>query len=254
MPYDFSDHFLDYQSRHLVLKEISLAGVEKIKKAKVLVVGLGGLGSVVALYLAHSGVGELGICDYDQVELSNLGRQITYSLNDLQKPKAAVVEKLLKAKNQEIKITPYFQKINQENFYNLTQNYDLIVEAVDDTREKVLIHDLAVRHQKPLVHAGVLGFKGQLLTIIPGETACLRCFFHDLSDFSASGNCARDGVFSPLVGVLGALQASEALKFFALKKENLQVNALLQVDLLEQGFRKISINYPTGCQFCVVKN
>ncbi len=213
--------------------------MKKISEGKVLLIGLGGLGSAAALYLVHSGIGHLGICDHDLVELSNLGRQAAYDLSDLGKAKTTAVEKLLQSKSPHTKVEVFPQKITQQNFATIAREYEIVIEAVDDSKTKIDIHDLAIKNEKVLVHAGVLGIKGQLLTVVPRKSACLRCFFEDLTPLSDS-SCAKDGVFAPLVGVLGSLQAGEALKYFLRDLDELQINQLLQIDLFRWQFKVIS--------------
>lgn len=195
----------------MVLSNIGGLGQEKLLSSSVLVVGAGGLGSPVLTYLARSGVGTLGIVDYDNVELSNIHRQIIHNTVDIGKPKVISAKEKINKINPDIKVVIHNEKINEKNIGNIIDNYEIVVDCLDNFKDKFLLNEFSVLLNKTLVHGGAIGFEGQILTIIPGKSACLKCFFPEVpDDFNQS--CKDTGVLGTCVGVISVLMANEVLK------------------------------------------
>lgn len=185
----------------------------RIREAKVAVIGVGGLGCPAALGLAAAGIGTIILIDPDRVELSNLPRQILYAETDIGRPKVATAGAALRNRHRDTAIVEMETLLTAENAASVLEGADFIVDATDGVATKLLINDLAVRAGHVFCHAGVVGFRGQLLTVIPGRTACVRCVFPDVSREEEAGACSVAGVVGPIAGLIGALQASHALAF-----------------------------------------
>lgn len=239
---------LERYSRHVVLSEIGRAGQEKLKAARVLIVGAGGLGSPAGLYLAASGVGTLGIIDGDHVELSNLQRQILFSAADVGQPKAIVATRRLHELNPDISVVAHAFELGADNVGALVGSYDLVIDGTDRTATRYLINDVCVILGKPLVSAAIHRFEGHALTYVPGRGACYRCLFPDAT-LGGAVNCAEAGVLGVLPGVLGTIQATEAIKIIVGLGEPL-VGRLLTYDALEMQFREFPVSRRTDCAVC----
>jgi len=202
----------DY-SRQLLLKEVGAAGQAALERARVLIVGLGGLGSPVLQYLAGAGVGYLGLVDADNLDPSNLHRQPIYALDDAGKPKIDLARAAIHKINPSVHIETHAKMFNADNALQLTRSYDLIIDCTDNFRAKYLINDAAVLAQRPAVFASVYQYEGQLQVYKPqAEHACLRCLWPDATADGVVGNCAEAGVLGPVPGAFGALQALLAIK------------------------------------------
>ena len=199
-------------SRQMLLPEVGGAGQARLRAARVLVVGAGGLGSPAALYLAGAGVGTLGLLDSDAVELSNLHRQILHGTKDLERAKAHSGQARLEELNPDVRVVPHRVRLGVENARALLDGYDVAVEGSDDAGTKLLVNDAGVALGRPVVVAGVAGWDGQLLVVRPGETACYRCVVRGAPPAGTTPACASAGILGPVAGVVGSLQAVEALK------------------------------------------
>ncbi|MFY9269730.1 MAG: HesA/MoeB/ThiF family protein, partial [Candidatus Manganitrophaceae bacterium] len=173
----FTEEQLVRYSRHIILTEVGGKGQKKIAQAKVLVIGAGGLGSPVALYLAAAGIGTIGIIDADTVDLSNLQRQILHHTSDIGRPKVLSAQEKITALNPDVRVIPYHENLNAENALKIFEEFEYVVDGTDNFAAKFLINDAAFFAKKPLIHAGILRFEGQLFTILPGTSACYRCLF-----------------------------------------------------------------------------
>jgi molybdopterin/thiamine biosynthesis adenylyltransferase/molybdopterin synthase catalytic subunit/rhodanese-related sulfurtransferase len=235
----------DY-SRQIALKDVGTVGQEKLRSARVLVIGAGGLGVPVLNYLAGAGVGTLGICESDSVDASNLHRQPLYSLSDAGKPKAQLAAARLTALNPEVLVRTH-ERIGANNAAQLLADYDLVVECSDNFATKFLVNDAAVRARKPAVFASVYQYEGQLQVYRPdADSACLRCLWPEATRDGLVGNCSEAGVLGPVPGILGSMQALEALKLILglpgqLKKE------MLLIDLLTLEQRKLRTARRADC-------
>jgi molybdopterin/thiamine biosynthesis adenylyltransferase/rhodanese-related sulfurtransferase len=234
--------------RHLALPEIGVAGQEKLKAARVLIVGAGGLGSPGALYLAAAGCGTLGLLDFDRVELSNLQRQVLFDTAGVARPKAEAGGERLAALNPEIRIVPHVLELKAANVRELLEGYDLVLDGTDRLATRYLVNDACVLFGKPLVTAAIHRFEGQLMTCVPGRGPCYRCLFPDAADAPVP-NCAEAGVLGVLPGVMGTLQATEAIKLITGVGEPL-IGRLLVYDALAMQFGEFRVARRSDCAVC----
>ncbi len=235
-------------ARHLALAEIGAAGQEKLKAARVLVVGAGGLGSPAALYLAAAGCGTLGLVDCDRVELSNLQRQILFDTPSLGRAKAAAGRERLAALNPEIRVVAHELEVRAANVCALVSEYDLVLDGSDRLATRYVVNDACVLLGRPLVSAAIHRFEGQLFSYLPGRGPCYRCLFAHSAE-GLVGNCATAGVLGVLPGVLGTLQATEALKIITAVGEPL-LGRLLTYDALEMRFSEFRVRRRLDCAVC----
>lgn len=246
---DFTEDQLVRYSRHILLPEVGGKGQKKINESKVLLVGAGGLGSPAALYLAAAGVGTVGIVDDDEVDLSNLQRQILHFTKDIGRPKVDSGKEKLTAINPEINVEKYHERLNAGNVMNLISGYDIVIDGSDNFGTRFVVNDACVLTGKPFIHGGILRFFGQVLTVVPGEGPCFRCIFKEPPPPDAVPTCAQAGVLGVIAGVIGGLQATEALKYI-LGKGDLLTGRLLNYDALEMKFREIKVNKNPSCPVC----
>jgi len=243
-----SDRERTRYARHLALAEVGLHGQGRLKASRVLVVGAGGLGSPAALYLAAAGVGTLGLLDCDRVEVSNLQRQVLFDTAALGTPKARAGRERLAALNPEIRVVAHELELTAANARELVAQYDLILDGSDRLATRYHVNDACVLTQRPLVTAAVHRFEGQLLTYVPGRGACYRCLFPSARD-GLVASCAQTGVLGVVPGVLGALQATEAIKLITGIGEPL-IGRLLTYDALEMRFDEFRIRRRHDCAVC----
>lgn len=246
----FTNEQLERYSRHIILKEIGVRGQKKLLNAKVLIIGAGGLGAPAALYLAAAGVGTIGIVDADVVDLSNLQRQVIHTTNDIGKKKVESAAETMRQINPDIRVNTYYKFVTSDNILDLIKDYDFILDGTDNFPAKFLINDACVMAKKPLSHAGIIRFKGQLTTIIPGESPCYRCIFKDLPPKDAIPSCKEAGVIGAMGGVIGSLQALEAVKYIT-GVGDLLTGYLLTYDALTMNFHKVKLPpRGKGCAVC----
>ena len=236
-------------SRNIILEQIGGTGQEKLLTSKVLIVGAGGLGSPAALYLAAAGVGTIGLLDGDQVDLTNLQRQIIHQTRDIGKRKVASARTRIKAVNPDVMVRAYDVWARADNIRQIVREYDFVIDAVDNFPAKFLINDACFFEKIPFSHAGILQFEGQLMTIIPGQTACYRCVFPGPPPVNAVAPCGQAGVLGVLPGVIGSLQATEAIKYL-LGMGTLLTDSLLTYDALAMDFRKVPARRRNDCPLC----
>ena len=234
--------------RHLTLAEIGAAGQEKLKAARVLVVGAGGLGSPAALYLAAAGCGTLGLLDCDRVELSNLQRQVLFDSSDLARSKAEAGRERLASLNPEIRVVAHALELKAANVRAVFKDYDLVLDGTDRLATRYLVNDACVILGLPLVSAAIHRFEGQVMTYVPGRGPCYRCVFPQAPE-GVVPNCAQAGVLGVLPGVLGTLQATEAIKLITGVGEPL-LGRLLTYDALEMRFHEFSVARRPDCAVC----
>jgi molybdopterin/thiamine biosynthesis adenylyltransferase len=247
----FTDEQLERYSRHIILKEVGGKGQKRIREGKVLIIGAGGLGAPAAMYLAAAGVGTIGIADADTVELSNLQRQIIHTTADLGKPKVESARETMNAMNPDTEVAAYREWINSSNIADIIKDkdYDFIIDGTDNFPVKFLINDACVMLGKPFSHAGIIRFQGQLMTYLPGKGPCYRCVFREPPPPDAVPTCRQAGVLGVMGGVIGTLQATEALKFL-LGMEGLLNGYLLTYNALTMEFRKVKLAPNRDCQVC----
>ena len=198
--------------RHLVLREIGPQGQERLRASKVLLIGAGGLGSAAGLYLAAAGIGTIGIADYDAVDLSNLQRQIIHRMDSVGKAKTHSAARAIGELNPEVEVRIHEGRMTVENIQSVIEPYDFILDCTDRFESKFLVNDACVLSQKPYCHAGVVRFEGQVMTYVPGQGPCLRCLLGGVPAPTEAPTCAQVGVLGAMVGVIGSIQALEAVK------------------------------------------
>jgi molybdopterin/thiamine biosynthesis adenylyltransferase len=247
----FTDEQLERYSRHIILKEVGVKGQKKLMAGKVLIIGAGGLGAPAALYLAAAGIGTIGIADADKVDLSNLQRQIIHSTADVGKRKVQSAKETMNAMNPDVNVVTYYEWINSGNITGIIkdQDYDFIIDGTDNFPIKFLINDACVMLGKPFSHAGIIRFQGQLMTYIPGKGPCYRCVFHNPPPPDAVPTCRQAGVIGVMGGVIGTLQATEAIKYL-LGMDGLLNGYLLTYNALTAEFRKVKLATNHDCQVC----
>lgn len=240
---------IERYSRHIILEQIGGIGQEKLLSSKVLIVGAGGLGSPAALYLAAAGVGIIGIVDGDRVNLSNLQRQIIHFSDDVGSEKVKSAENKMKALNPDVTVRSYNTRLNAGNISEIIREYDFVIDCTDNFSTKFLINDACYFERRVFSHAGILRFNGQLMTILPGQTACYRCIFDSPPPANAVPSCLQAGVLGVLAGVVGTLQATESIKYL-LGIGDLLTDTLLTYDALTMNFRKVKLNRNRQCRLC----
>lgn len=245
----FSNEQLERYSRHIILKEVGAKGQKKLLNAKVLIIGAGGLGAPAAMYLAAAGVGTIGIADADEVDLSNLQRQIIHATDDVGKAKVQSAKETMERMNPDVTVNTYRAFVASDNIMELIKDYDFIIDGTDNFPAKFLINDACVMAGKPFSHAGIIRFKGQLMTYVPGKGPCYRCVFRNPPPKDAVPTCKQAGVIGAMGGVIGSLQAMEAVKYI-LGVGDLLTGYLLTFDAITMEFRKIKL--PSNTKNCAV--
>jgi len=230
---------IERYSRHIILQDVGGEGQEKILNAKVLIIGTGGLGAPAALYLAAAGVGTLGIIDGDVVDLSNLQRQVIHHTPDINKAKVLSAKEKIAQINPDVKVNAMHDLFRADNALDIIKDYDFIIDGTDNFPAKFLINDACVLGEKPFSHGGILRFDGQTMTYVPGS-ASYRCVFASPPPPNAVPTCSQAGVFGAIAGMLGTIQAAEALKFI-IGKGDLLTNRLLIFDALKMTFRTVKV-------------
>src|SRR3990170_1190912 len=246
---DFTEEQLQRYSRHIILPEVGGKGQKKISDAKVFIIGAGGLGCPVGYYLSAAGVGTIAFIDNDNVELSNLQRQIAHSMKTLGMNKADSVKKTFEALNSDVNVIAIKDRINNKNILDLIKNYDIIVDGSDNFPTRYLVNDACVMLKKPLVSGAILRFEGQVTTILPGEGPCYRCLFETPPPPGMVPSCQEAGVLGVLPGVIGSLQAIEVFKLI-LGKGDVLKGQLLLYDALDMDFRKVKVRRNPDCAIC----
>ena len=244
-----TDEQIERYSRHIILKEVGVKGQKKLLNSNVLIIGAGGLGAPAALYLAAAGVGHIGIVDADEVDLSNLQRQVIHTTADIGKAKVKSAKETMEAINPDVKVSAYRMFVDSTNIRELIRDYDFIIDGTDNFPAKFLINDACVLEKKPFSHAGIIRFQGQLMTYVPGEGPCYRCVFKNPPPKDAVPTCKQAGVIGAMAGTIGTLQAMEAIKYIIGKGE-LLTGRLLTYDALKMDFRKINLKRDCNCAVC----
>ena len=249
----FSKKKIDRYSRQIILKKMGVIGQKKLLKSSVLIVGAGGLGSPIAIYLAAAGIGKIGLIDKDRVEISNLTRQIIFSTKDLKKNKSSVAINKLKKINPDIKLHSFTKKLTKKNIDHFAKNFDLIVDGSDNFRTRFLINDYCLKNKKILVSGAISKFDGQVYTFnfSKKNSPCLRCFIPQPPDLD-SDNCEREGILGTLGGLIGSIQANEVIKEI-LEIGDTLCGYILIIDALKLTFRKVRLNKRLDC-YCNEKN
>ncbi len=239
----------DRYSRHIMLSEIGESGQKKLLEAKMLVVGLGGLGSPVSYYLAAAGVGHLGLIDPDVVEISNLQRQILHSTATIGMHKADSAEATIASLNSDVKITKYKEELTAENAADIVRDYDIVIDACDNLPTRYVMNDACQAENKPLVHGSIFQFEGRATVFLPGEGPCYRCLYLEPPPQEMMPGPTDVGLLGVLPGVIGVVEATEAIKLILGLGESL-VGKLLIYDALSMEFQKLDIKCDPDCPVC----
>lgn len=246
---DFTDDQITRYSRHILLPEVGGKGQQKIARSRMLIVGAGGLGSPAALYLAAAGVGTIGLIDSDVVDLSNLQRQVIHHTPDLGRPKVLSAKEKIQALNPDVNVLMFEDRLSARNALELVRGYDIVIDGVDNFPTKFLINDACFFAEKPLVHGGILRFDGRVFTIIPKQSACYRCVFRHPPPPGLVASCQEAGVIGVLAGIIGTIQATEALKL-VLGVGRPLTDRMLDFDARRTTFREIRTRRNPNCPLC----
>ena len=236
-------------SRHLILPEVGLEGQRKLKNARVLMIGTGGLGSPLGLYLAAAGIGTLGIVDFDVVDESNLQRQIIHGTKDVGRPKIASAKDRLNDINPNVNINAYETKLTSENALELFKDYDVVVDGTDNFQTRYLVNDSCVLTGKPNVYGSIFRFEGQASVFWAEKGACYRCLYPEPPPPGLVPSCAEGGVLGVLPGIVGTIQANEVIKVI-LGAEGILLNRLLLFDAWKMKFRELKLRKNPNCALC----
>ncbi|HML88063.1 MAG TPA: molybdopterin-synthase adenylyltransferase MoeB [Methylomusa anaerophila] len=247
----FSNEQMERYARHIILKEVGVRGQQKLLASKVLIIGTGGLGAPAAMFLAAAGVGTIGLADGDAVELANLQRQIIHLTKDIGKAKVLSAQETINEINPDVKVIMYQKAADASNVVDIIKDrdYDFIIDGTDNFPAKFLINDACVITGKPFSHGGIIRFQGQTLTYIPGQGPCYRCIFHAPPPPDAVPTCKQAGVLGVMGGVIGTIQATEAIKYILGVGELLN-GYVLTYDALEMNFRKVKLPRDSNCPVC----
>lgn len=243
-----SDEQKQRYSRNIFVKDVGEEGQQKLLESKVLVIGAGGLGSPNILYLIASGIGTLGIADYDVVDITNLQRQVIHWTTDIGTSKTESIKRKAEKINPDVKIVTYNEKLTSKNIEKIINDYDFIIECTDNFAAKFLINDACVLNKKAYSHCGVLMFHGQTITYTPG-TACLRCMFSSPPPPGVSPSSSEVGIFGTVPGTFGTIQATEAVKYL-IGKGNLLTNKLFYFDTFHFDVNVITLESNPECPVC----
>ena len=247
--FDFSDEQVERYSRHIILPEVGGEGQSKLLESKVLLVGAGGLGSPAAYYLAAAGIGNMGIIDFDTVDLSNLQRQIIHNTERIGMLKTESAKKTIAALNPDVNVTVFNEKLSSENIMRLFKGYDYILDGTDNFATRYLINDACVLTGKTNIHGSIFRFEGQVTVFKPKEGPCYRCLYPEPPPPGLVPNCQEGGVLGVLAGIIGNLQVVETLKLI-LEQEETLVGSLLLYDALKIEFRKLKLKRDPKCPVC----
>ena len=238
----------DYQKyyRQLILKKIGILGQKKIFRAKVLIIGAGGLGCPLILYLAYSGIGNLGIADHDKIELSNLSRQVLFTKKDIGKYKVLVSKKVVERINKKINVKTFRERVNKKNIEKIAKDYQIICDGTDNFKSRFLINDYCMKNKKILISSAINKFDGQLFAFdFKKKTPCFRCFMPEAP--SKELNCESDGIMTTLAGIAGSLQANEVIKSILNIKNHSNGNIMI-FNALNSNFRKVKLLKNPNCK------
>jgi len=236
-------------SRHLIMPEIGVEGQEKLLQAKILLIGAGGLGSPLGLYLAAAGVGTLGIVDFDVVDFTNLQRQIIHRHQDVGRLKVESAKERILAMNPELTVHTYNTKLSRANVMDIIKDYDLVIDGTDNFPTRYLVNDACVFQKKPNIYGSIFRFDGQATVFAPFKGPCYRCLFPEPPPPGMVPSCAEGGVFGVLPGIVGTIQATEAIKLITEQGEPL-IGRLLLFNALRMEFREVKIKRSPDCSVC----
>ncbi len=236
-------------SRHLIMPEVGMEGQKRLKSASILLIGAGGLGAPLALYLAAAGVGRLGLVDFDKVDFSNLQRQIIHGTGDVGRSKLDSARASIHNINPEVHLDLYETSITSENAFDLIKPYDIVIDGTDNFPTRYLVNDACVLLKKPNVYGSIFRFDGQASVFMPGEGPCYRCLYPEPPPPGEVPSCAEGGVLGILPGLIGCIQATEAVKLILGQGEPL-IGRLMLYDALQMSFREFKVRRNPNCPIC----
>ena len=242
------DEILRY-SRHLIMPEVGIQGQQKLKDAGILLIGAGGLGSPLGLYLAAAGVGRLGIVDFDTVDFTNLQRQILHRTEDVGRPKVESAKERIAGVNPQVQVTTYQTLISRDNVLELIRDYDIVIDGTDNFQTRYLVNDACVFQHKPNIYGSIFRFEGQATVFAPGSGPCYRCLYPEPPPPGMVPSCAEGGVLGVLPGIIGVIQATEAIKLILGVGEPL-IGRLLLYNALTMQFRQVTLKRNPDCPVC----
>jgi len=245
----FTEDQITRYSRHILLPEVGGKGQKKLAQAKVFVVGAGGLGSPVALYLAAAGIGTIGLIDSDVVDMSNLQRQVLHYTPDVGRAKVLSAKEKIEVLNPDVKVETYEVRFSTENALEFIKPYDIVIDGVDNFPAKFLINDACYFAEKPLIHGGILRFEGRVFSIIPHKSACYRCIFKQPPPAGLVPSCQEAGIIGVVAGIIGTIQATEAIKLILGIGQPL-TDRILDFDAQNTRFREIKTKRNPKCILC----
>jgi len=241
---------IERYSRQIMVPDLGGKAQMRLRQSRVLIIGAGGLGSPAALYLAAAGIGTLAIVDADKVELSNLQRQILHATADIGRPKVESAKTSLAALNPEVEVIVHPVRFHETNAEEIAKGSDFIVDGSDNFDTKFLVNDLAVKLSIPFSHAGIVRLQGQVMTVVPGKSACYRCLFKVPPPAEEILNCQVSGILGAVAGTIGTIQATEAVKYLAGFEDGLLTDRLLVYDAKNMRFREIEVRRDPQCAAC----
>lgn len=244
----FTPEQVQRYSRHIIMPQIGSKGQRKLLESSALLIGAGGLGSPTAMYLAAAGVGKLGIVDFDVVDITNLQRQLLHRTENIGESKTLSAERTIKSINPDVEVVRHEVHLSSENIMDLIKDYDIVIDGSDNFPTRYLVNDAAVLSGKPCVHGSIFLFEGQATTFLPGR-GCYRCLYPAPPPPGMVPSCSEAGVLGVLPGIIGSIQAIEAIKVFLGLGDPL-VNRLLMFDALEMNFRTVKIRRDPECPIC----
>jgi thiazole biosynthesis adenylyltransferase ThiF len=250
--FKFTEEQIKRYARHIILPEVGGKGQEKLLNSKVLVIGAGGLGSPAILYLAAAGVGTIGIVDFDVVDFSNLQRQVIHNTERVGTPKVESAKKTVEMLNPDVKVITYNTRISKENIMDIIKDYDVVLDGTDNFPTRFLINDACYFAGKPLVSAAMLRFEGQVSVFdfrVKEQSPCYRCLFPEPPPPGLVPSCQEAGILGSIGGIMGCIQATEAIKLILGIGEPL-VGKLLIMDALSMDFRKVKLRKDPNCPLC----
>ena len=248
-PFVLTNEQKERYRRHLVIPEVGEEGQAKLLRSKVLLMGAGGLGSPAALYLAAAGVGTLGVVDMDVVDLSNLQRQVIHTQDRAGKPKTESARMTIQALNPDVKVVPFQERLTSQNVLRVLEGFDMVIDGGDNFPTRYLLNDACVVLNKPNIHGSIYRFEGQVTTFLPRQGPCYRCLYPMPPPAEMAPSCAEAGVLGVLPGIIGLLQANEAIKLILGVGEPL-VGRLLTFDALETRFSELRLRRDPSCPVC----
>ncbi|KXB01748.1 adenylyltransferase [candidate division MSBL1 archaeon SCGC-AAA259O05] len=247
--FGFSEDQIVRYSRQIVLPEVGGKGQRKLLDSNALVVGAGALGSPAILYLAGAGVGKIGIVDDDEVDLSNLQRQVIHGSDDVGKPKVDSAKETINRINPELEVKTYEKRLEPENVFEIIRGWDMVIDGSDNFPTKFLVNDSCTLEGTPFSHGGILRFMGMCTTVLPGEGPCYRCFAPEAPPEGAVPSCQEAGVLGSIPGIIGSIQASEAIKYL-LGLNGLLTGRMLYLDASEMKFDEFEFKRNPDCPSC----